>query len=172
MVPRYKLPIFSVHAFVEADAETLKANVVDCTTCPAAAECFEPHETRRNRVGSAVDADYCEACGAIGWDRHPTWEEDDRRLGPHPMTTLVVVDCAKHRFYRAPYKSVTRCALCVGDGTILENVPSSESRRLSHRIFLLFTVHAKVPVEERQRHMQEGLAATRSMNPGFTFRED
>lgn len=136
MADRYEPPhnAWRLRVFIEATPEELRARQVGCSTCPVFMLCEN---------GEGGTGFVCAQCGATGIDIENTPESQMPK-------DLLVVDCNQHKFNRKPEdQNVTLCSLCSGGQMDLEiQFPDS-------RFHYLSTVHAAVPVEERQRKLRE-----------------
>jgi hypothetical protein len=133
----WRLPVF-----LEATPEELTARLVDCSTCPVYLLC---------EAGEGGTGWVCGTCKATG----VAVEQIEESKLPDD---LLIIDCATHKFNRIPAaENMTVCSLCGGGQVELEiNFPNS-------RAHLITTVHAHVPVTERQRFLREQMAYWKDM---------
>lgn len=125
----WRLPLF-----VEATHEELRARQVDCPRCPVYMQC---------EAGEGGTGWVCPTCGATG----VSIEKVDENTFP---PDLLIIDCGAHKFNRRPdAKNMTICSLCSGGQMELE------MRFPDARVHLISSVHAKIPVESRQKFLQE-----------------
>jgi ribosomal protein S27AE len=121
--------------FLDAPVDELKRRQVDCPTCPVSLMC---------EVGEGGTGWTCGRCKSTGFEITPI------ESGKHP-DEILMIDCAAHKFAtKKESERMTLCALCSGNVMELE-VVMGETKRLHY----LTTVHAMVPVEERQRFLKE-----------------
>jgi len=109
---------------------------VDCSTCPVSMLCQE---------GQGGAGYVCDICGATGV------YVDEPEPGAFPKN-LLVMDCGKHRFETLEGKGkMPDCGLCTGDQ--MELLLRNE-HAVNHYVP---TVHARVPLAERQKVLAEKL---------------
>lgn len=125
----WRLPVF-----IEAPLEEILAKRVDCSTCPVFFAC------EAGEGGSGWVCSECKATGVLVSKFEPG------ELPDHHM----VVDCGKHKFHKNPKsEGMTRCTICSGNQMELElQYPDKQ-------LHYIPTVHALVPVEERQKVLKE-----------------
>lgn len=128
----WRLPVF-----IEASLDDVAKTLVDCSSCPVNLLCSE---------GEGGTGYVCKTCGNTGvWIDEPSY-------GKEIPKDILILDCAKHKFNAPEKNRMTKCAICSGGIMQLEV--------LNHgaRNHVVFTVHAKVSVAERQKTLREAWA--------------
>ena len=125
---------FALKDFIKASKKALKAHQVDCPACPVYLLCSE------SQGGTGY---VCGKCGSTGvWIDKPDY-------GRAIPTDILVLDCDKHKFERDEKRKLSCCVLCSGG---LAQLEVNERGAKNH---LVFTVHSKVKIENRQTVLKE-----------------
>ncbi len=128
------LAAWRLPAFVEAPLAEVEAKVVECRTCPVFLMC------EAGQGGTGWTCASCRATGVL---------VDVPGTGTVPEDVLLI-DCGRHQFWtREAAVDLTRCDLCSG------RVMDLELRARGSKQHYIATVHARVPVAERQKNLRE-----------------
>lgn len=129
----YPQAFVNVDHVMNATAEEIAANTVDCHNCPVSLPCN----------GGAEEGDIMECCGMVGYRVDPPGSP------PEQTRAWLYVDCMKHRFARTGNHQVPKdqCEACnEKDGTMADDAINYETEL---KVGFLLTKHTVIPPNHR-----------------------